>query len=366
MFEVSKRRRGVARNVLNNVLTIKRGEIAVFYAGVENLDIAYAFAAECEARGIETLVQSEGDYIQNTRLLETPIEVLEETPRVPKALIELADWFIFMGGTRHDRSVYKVEENRERVLEVQKRQKWTVDDLGNLCMEKGAHWVSCADPTKGMSEALGKSHQEAKEMFLASLDIDYNELSKLGERIIKRMKKGGEIHMTCPKGSDLRLRADDRVWLNDDGRPFHEKGSSGFIHNLPVGEVFVPPIETSAEGIIYPMDIPGNAMSGIEIEFRGDKDAKVSAKTGFEFIEGTFKNATGNPLKIAEFAFGTNPCGNPFLATEKAYGTCHVAIGGNDFIGGLNKCSMHWDHVIESPTVTLDGKLILKDGEFRV
>jgi hypothetical protein len=48
---------------MNNALPIREGQAAVFYAGVEDLDLAYAFVGECEARGIETFVQSRGDYI---------------------------------------------------------------------------------------------------------------------------------------------------------------------------------------------------------------------------------------------------------------------------------------------------------------
>jgi leucyl aminopeptidase (aminopeptidase T) len=78
------------------------------------------------------------------------------------------------------------------------------------------------------------------------------------------------------------------------------------------------------------------------------------------------ENATGNPYSIAEFAFGTNPCGNILLATEKAYGTSHVAIGQNTWLGGKNECSIHWDFVIDRPTVTIDDKPVLKNGKFAV
>ena len=56
MFKVSERLRGIAKKVLDHALPVQQHEVAVFVAGVENLDFAYAFAAECEARGIETLV----------------------------------------------------------------------------------------------------------------------------------------------------------------------------------------------------------------------------------------------------------------------------------------------------------------------
>jgi leucyl aminopeptidase (aminopeptidase T) len=102
------------------------------------------------------------------------------------------------------------------------------------------------------------------------------------------------------------------------------------------------------------------------VEFRGKERAVISAKKGSEFLEARLKNATGNPYSIAEFAFGTNPCGNMLLATEKAFGTCHFAVGQNTWLGGNNECSIHWDFLIEKPTVTIDGKLVLKNGKFLI
>jgi leucyl aminopeptidase (aminopeptidase T) len=35
-------------------------------------------------------------------------------------------------------------------------------------------------------------------------------------------------------------------------------------------------------------------------------------------------------------------------------------------VGGKNECSIHWDSLIERPTVTADDELILKDGKFMI
>ena len=49
--------RAIAKKVMDNALPIQQDQVAVFYAGIENLDLAYAFAAECESRGIESFAQ---------------------------------------------------------------------------------------------------------------------------------------------------------------------------------------------------------------------------------------------------------------------------------------------------------------------
>jgi len=365
MFQVSERLRSIARKVVDNALPIQQDQVAVFYAGVENLDLAYAFAAECEARGIETMVESRGDYISQTRLAEAPLETFARVPKIPQALVDVADWFILMTGSTFDTSFYQKPELGKRLVEVQKISKWSGDNLLQLCLEKKTHLVAFLDPNLQQAQALGKSYEETRELFLASLDIDYNALTDLGQRIISVMEKGGKIHLTCPKGTDLRLNAEGRSWINDGGKPLpRSTPMTHYIHNLPVGEVYVAPIEESAYGVLYPKSLPGSMTTGIRVEFKEKEKATISAEKGYEFMKPRLEKATGNPYCIAEFAFGTNPCGDILLATEKAYGTCHVAIGQNTWLGGKNECSLHWDFLIDRPTVTVNGRLVLRDGRF--
>lgn len=367
MFQPTNRLRDIAKKVMDNALPIKRGEVVVLYAGVEDLDLAYAFAAECEVRGIETLVQSCGDYISHTKLLDAPLKAFEQVPKIPRALIKVADWFVHMTGSAFDNSNLRKPEFQERLIEARKASKWTSDNILQECLANKTHLVAFLDPNLQQAQALGKSYEQTKQMFLDSLDIDYDALSELGRKIIKTVEKGGEIHVTCQRGTDLKLRADGRFWMNDDGKPAPKSAPvANYVHNLPVGEVYVAPLEDSANGVAYPQTLQGSVFEDLRIEFRGKKKALFSAEKGIEFANARFEKASGNPYCIAEFAFGTNPCGNIVLATEKAYGTCHFAIGQNTWLGGKNECSIHWDFLIDKPTVTIGGITILKNGKFKV
>jgi leucyl aminopeptidase (aminopeptidase T) len=257
MFKPSEHLKRVCAKVLDNALPIQPDEVAVFYAGAENLDLAYAFAGECEARGTETIIQTCGDYVWQTKLLKAPIETFSKIPRVPEALVEVADWFIRMTGSSHDNSIYQRPELKDRAIEIRKRSKWSMENLLQLCLKKKTHLVALLDPNLQQAQALGKSYRQTREMFLKSLDIDYDKLTLLGQKLISRMQSGGEIHLTCPKGSDLTLCADARLWMNDDGKLSPASSVTRYVHNIPVGEVYVAPIEDSAQGEIYPTSLPG-------------------------------------------------------------------------------------------------------------
>jgi len=366
MITVSDYLEKIAVKVLDNALPVKEKEKVTFLAGTHNLDLAYALAGECGARDIEALVVSEGDYLINKKFGKAPVSLFERMPGLILELIKASDWLVTMTGCFHDCSILREPHLRERLKEIGQKRVWTQDALLQSCLKNKTNLVAFLDPNLQQAQTLGISFEETREKFLSSLDIDYSALTELNEKIISKMKGVKEIHLTSPKGTDLYINPGRRPWINDDGKTTPPEGVTSYIHNLPVGEVFVAPMENLAEGILMAENIPGSQIENMKVEFRKDKPALITAEKGIETIKARIENATGNPYCIAEFAIGTNPCANPLLATEKACGTSHIAIGQNIWLGGKNDCSMHWDLLVDKATVRTDGEYILKDGKFLI
>ena len=366
MITITDYLQSVTKKVLDHALPIEESQTVTFLAGEHNLDLAYAFAAECGVRGIEALVVTEPDFVMDAKLRSAPLSSFARKPRLLPGIVESSDWVIEMTGSRHDRAIFSDPALKDRLVQIGEVSVWSIDDLLQLCLSTSTHLVAFLDPGLQQAQALGLSFGETKDRFLRSLDIDYGALTELGERLIDKLKGAEEIRLTSPRGTDLRLSVGQRPWVNDDGRLDQPEGVTAYVHNLPVGEVFVAPLETSARGVLAAEDFPGGRLKGLTIEFRGSMPAQMSAREGMEFVRPRLEQATGNPYCIAEFAIGTNPCGDPFLATEKAFGTAHVAIGQNTWLGGSNECSIHWDFLVDKPTVVVDGDRILEDGRFMV
>jgi leucyl aminopeptidase (aminopeptidase T) len=69
---------------------------------------------------------------------------------------------------------------------------------------------------------------------------------------------------------------------------------------------------------------------------------------------------------IAEIGIGLNPAcrrNGDFEEEKKGRGNVHVAIGDNVFYGGEVRCAVHMDMVLYNPSVRLDDRLILEDGQ---
>ncbi len=80
----------------------------------------------------------------------------------------------------------------------------------------------------------------------------------------------------------------------------------------------------------------------------------------------------GDPAvyNIAQFAIGLNPDCTEFtgemLNDEGVDGTIHIGIGTSANLGGVVQAKTHFDAVIRTPSVWLDGTPILVDGQLRL
>jgi leucyl aminopeptidase (aminopeptidase T) len=203
------------------------------------------------------------------------------------------------------------------------------------------------------------------DMFLTTLSADYEKIRDFNQHLKKMLEGKRTIRITTELGTDLTLSIEGRTVMSDDGL-IHEKGSFG---NLPAGEVFVAPVEGSANGIL----VIDASVAGIGIL---ERPIEVTVENGFATkIEGSnqgekLQNMLSSvgmreAFNMAELGFGTNPnasvIGN-VLEDEKAFGTIHIAFGDNSTIGGLIKAGIHVDAILTKPTVSVDGEFILKNG----
>jgi leucyl aminopeptidase (aminopeptidase T) len=81
------------------------------------------------------------------------------------------------------------------------------------------------------------------------------------------------------------------------------------------------------------------------------------------------KRAEAGYNAASQFALGTNPACLVIPNTRevaKKLRTAHIAIGDNINLDGQSKSTFHIDFVFLNPSVYLDGKCIVKDGEYQI
>jgi aminopeptidase len=147
--------------------------------------------------------------------------------------------------------------------------------------------------------------------------------------------------------------------------------------NMPGGEFFGCPVETSAEGTIAFKEFPsvwgGRAVRGIRLRFAGGRVVDASADSEEDFLLRTLDTDEG-ARRIGELGIGCNPgitrsMGNVYF-DEKINGTIHIALGsGFPDMGGTNQSAIHWDIVKDmrpGGRIELDGTVVQQNGEWIV
>jgi leucyl aminopeptidase (aminopeptidase T) len=202
------------------------------------------------------------------------------------------------------------------------------------------------------------------------LSADYEQIADLTLALADWLQGRESVHITTPLGTDLQLSVAGREWQPDTG----VIRGQGVFGNLPAGEVYVAPLEDSAEGVlVIDKSLPGFPLSEpVRLVFEGGRVAHIQGSQGAAHLEeliaeGERKENGEWSRVIGELGIGTNPKarlqGN-LMTDEKVAGTIHVAIGRNTFFGGVNPAPIHEDGVVDQPTMRVDGELLIDEGQY--
>ncbi|WP_445478160.1 aminopeptidase [Lysinibacillus irui] len=213
----------------------------------------------------------------------------------------------------------------------------------NAC-EHGRRVATMPGVTLGMLEQ-GALHADAQE--IEELVGKYVELLDAANDI--RIVKGGH---------ELTFSVEKRVGIPSTGI-IRQAGEHG---NIPSGESYIAPIETSANGEILVDGSIANIGVLKEPLLLKIKNGRLEEAIGPEGPLLLQLLGEGNGRVIAEFGIGANKsailCGN-VLEDEKVYGTIHIAFGSNVPFGGANAADVHIDCVVKSPVVYFDGEQVI-------
>jgi leucyl aminopeptidase (aminopeptidase T) len=146
-----------------------------------------------------------------------------------------------------------------------------------------------------------------EEVFRRTLAIDYGELKRAGEWLSAQLTAASSCRVTSPAGTDLVVELTGRSGLNDDG----DLSVPGAFGNLPAGEAFIAPIETSASGtIVYDGALGGYGLLEHPVVVDVGGGRMLAADGGGDaaaWLEATLDAGGEFGRSIAELGIGTNP-----------------------------------------------------------
>ena len=239
------------------------------------------------------------------------------------------------------------------------------------------------------------SPKATRDMFRRTVPVDYGRMRRECVGVKKLLDAADKVHITNKKGCDLWMGLSGRTAFEDNG-DLSLPGTGG---NLPAGETFISPALGLSEGLLvfdgsiaahegeiiirepircevkkgFITAITGGteARALLESITLGEEKARLMEKEG-QLGPGVGETYAANARHLGELGIGLNPMARitgRILEDEKAYRTCHIAVGKN-YNEDANAL-IHLDGLITEPTIELfftDGSrhILMELGDLRL
>lgn len=346
-------------NILINYSTkTKKGDhVLIHMQEPEAFPLVKAIYKEAILKGAFCEVYFSSVHFTYDRLKFGAKKQIEYYPDVDNASIKWADVWM---GIRAVKNPYELKTIDAKKLAENTK---IYMRLARKRVEK-CRWVLCWVPTEALAQKAQMSWDETIDFFFDATVRDWEKESKKYKKIQKIFEKGKKVRVVG-KDTDISFSTQGRKYVVCDG-----------IHNMPGGEIFTAPVETSIDGKIY-FDLPsawsGQVAKDIYLEFKKGKVIKARAREGNDLLQKNLEIDAGAKY-IGEFACGTNlgikRAVLDTLFDEKIGGTIHMALG-NAYkeCGGKNKSDLHWDLIKDlrkQGQIFVDSKLVFKNGKFLI
>ena len=232
-----------------------------------------------------------------------------------------------------------------------------------------ARWCGVLYPTHAHAQDADLSFEEYADLVLSACHVDeadpaahWRGVSAALTARAERLRDVRELRILAD-GTDLTLSVEGRTWLVADGR-----------QNMPDGEVYTSPVETSASGTVafaFPVAFGGHELDGVRLRFEAGRVVHGEARVGEPHLRALLATDAGAAL-LGEVAFGLNAeidrVTRHLALDEKIGGTMHLALGRSfPQAGGTNVSAVHTDLVIDTRSgaeVLADGEPLFRDGRF--
>jgi len=356
-FMADPRAKKLADILVNYSITINKGDLIELNFGVDARELALECYKLILKRGAFPIAHASVPGFGYAYYTHASKEQLSSFPKLAMHEARVTDGSIGIGATVNTRELTKIDPQKMALRRKATRK------ISDLHIKKD-NWVICQFPTNALAQDAEMSLEEFEDFVYTATNLDWK----------KQQAKQMKLKKIIDKGKEARIVADDT------DLKFSIEGRQGIAcygkRNMPDGEVFCGPVETSTEGYIqytYPAIYGGREVSGVYLEFHKGDVVKAKADKGEKFLKHMISMDRG-ARRLGEWGIGINYNIKHFikqiLFDEKIGGTVHFALGmAYPEGGGKNKSALHWDMIKDlrrGGRIYIDGKLIQKNGKFTI
>ena len=356
--------RRIADQVVDKCLRIRSGDMVTINAWHHMVELAEEIAFKCYSVGAVPLITLMTDNLWYRLMSNVDPVNLSKTPVHVLRMLEGETVCINIHGPETPPSLRNLRpENLEalrRAYEpIGKREKELRIRVADIFLGK---------VTPQRAKIYGLDYEWWSRMIMNSLMTDYERIKEVGGRIGNILERGHTIEIIAD-GTNLTAQIYGREVYIDDGvidEMDIEEGRNFTM--LPTGKLEIAPLEESAEGVVS-FDLPifslGKRIDGLVWKFQNGKLVEFSSKRGIDVFKRIYESMSGDKDVIGRIIIGLNPEIKPHgIFDSLIRGSVSIGIGFNEDLGGKNKGSSYFFGTVFRPTVKIDGKTIIKNGEF--
>lgn len=337
---------------------VKKGDVVLIASSSELAKpLVLAVYREVMAAGGNPMTSISFEESQNIFYEYATPEQIAHFPAIKLFEAKNIDCIINIRASANKKALSNVDSSR-----IADRSK-VIRPIGEEIVNK-KRWVLCNFPTNALAQEADMSLAEYEDFLYGATNVDWGAVKKKEIKLKAALDAASEAHIVG-KDTDLRLSIKGRKAIPCYGE-----------RNMPDGEVFLSPVENSAEGYIYyemPAIYQGREVTGIRLVFKKGKVVEARADKNEEFLN-TMLDTDKGARFLGELGVGTNygikQFSKDILFDEKIGGTVHLAVGRSyEEAGGKNHSAIHWDMIKDlrkGGSLSLDGKVIQKNGKFLI
>jgi len=347
----------------------KVGHSVLITYNPSNKALALEVQKLCWKNGAHTLMEEIDAGIITEKFLVSPIDTLHEFSSLSKAIYENVDFTINIWAVEKEfwQKSIPIPKLKASAPAGQRRRK--------IMNKRKIRWLLLGWPHPSLAKELKIPYKKFHRIMFKAIDCSYEKKTiEVINKYYHAFRGSKNIHIFADDGTNLKFSVKGRHFLRDDYIIDERDVKIGDVGlNIPCGEVFVAPVENSANGtIVFPKTaVIGHGMiHGLKLFFKRGKVVKYTAKKGKKHLDDFLAKNIGDKTTIAELGIGCNREAkntNGFiLIDEKIFKTIHLAIGDNLSFGGRNSASSHLDFIKPmepcNGKVYADGKLVIDKG----
>lgn len=363
----------LAQRLVSQSAGVKEGEVVLVSGGPQDLELLEDIAVQVRKQGAFPLVSVNTDRMDRRMYTDVPEKYDSQVDRAGMKLAEIASAAIYLD-TNTTEGLFADADAKRMAARAK-----VVETVGEAFLKHNVRTVFVGNglyPTDWRAKRFGMTTDDLAQTFWGGVNVDYTDLQARGEQVKAALASGNELHITDSNGTDFKVRVQGRPYGVSDGiisADDVKKGGGAVNIYLPAGEVYVTPVQGTAEGKVVRVKdyIEGKEIDNLTLTFAAGKLTSMTGSgPGFDMLKAEY-DAAGEGKDLFSFVdFGINsnvklPADTP-IATWVPAGTVTIGVGNNTWAGGDDNSPYNYSVSLPGTTVTLDGKPVVEAGQLKL